>query len=243
MSLITLGVNIDHVATLRQARGGQEPDPIMTAYICEQAGADSIVAHLREDRRHMQDNDIKKLKKSVRCFNLEMSLNPEIVRLALNLKPYQATLVPEKRKELTTEGGLDVVKYFHKIKPVVEQLQTKNIRASLFIDPNRQHILASKKLGAQAIEIHTGSYANATTSRRQKQELNIIREAVTYAQSLGLIVNAGHGLNYANVQAIARIPGIKELNIGHAIIARSIVTGLYSATQDMLRLIHPSRKP
>lgn len=240
--MITLGVNIDHVATLRQARGGLDPDPIIAAHICEQAGADSIVAHLREDRRHIQDNDIKKLKKSVRCFNLEMSLNPEIVRLALNLKPYQATLVPEKRKELTTEGGLDVVKYFHKIKPAVEQLQKKNIRASLFIDAKKQHILASKESGAWAIEIHTGQYANATTIHAKRKELNIIQEAVCYARSLGLIVNAGHGLNYENVQPIAKIPGIEELNIGHAIISRSVITGLYSATQDMLRLIHPSRK-
>jgi pyridoxine 5-phosphate synthase len=240
--MVTLGVNIDHVATLRQARGGLKPNPIMAAYICEQAGADSIVAHLREDRRHIQDSDIKKLKKAVQSFNLEMSLNPDIVRLALSLKPYQATLVPEKRKELTTEGGLDVVKYFYKIKPVVEQLQKNNIRASLFIDPKRQHILASKKTGAWAVEIHTGAYANAATSRHQNKELTVIREAVVYAKSLGLIVNAGHGLNYENVQAIANIPDIEELNIGHAIIARSVVTGLYSATQEMLQLIHPKRK-
>lgn len=232
-----LGVNIDHIATLRQARGEKHPDPIVGARICEQAGAKSIVAHLREDRRHINDNDIKRLRKVVQTrFNLEMSINAKIVSIACSIKPDQATLVPEKRQELTTEGGLDVIKYFPKIKKAVRTLQKGKILVSLFVDPDKNQIVKSKQTGAESIEIHTGSYANATTKQKIQKELKKIRSAVDLGNRLGLIVNAGHGLNYHNTKAIASIKGIEELNIGHAIIARSLFVGLPKAVHEMIRI-------
>jgi len=232
-----LGINIDHVATIRQARQEFEPDPIAAAQICQQVGADSIVAHLREDRRHINDKDIQRLKKIVtRQFNLEMSIAPVIIRIALSIKPDMATLVPERRQEITTEGGLDVVKHFKRIKESVTVLQKSEIQISLFIAPQKNQIVKVLKTGARAIELHTGHYANAKTSSVIARELNKIREATRYARSLGLTVNAGHGLNYTNTKAIAQIPGIEELNIGHAIIARAVFVGLKQAVEEMLKL-------
>lgn len=233
-----LGVNVDHVATLRQARGGIEPDPVLAASICEQAGCDSIVAHLREDRRHINDADIKALRKIVTTrFNLEMSINRNIVEIAKRVLPHQATLVPERRQELTTEGGLSVVKYRKKICSVVKSFKEKEIEVSIFIDPDEGEICAAKSIGVDIIEIHTGRYSLARTKRAIEKEYKKIKEACDYALSLGLVVNAGHGLNYNNVKRIARIKGINELNIGHSIISRAVFTGLYRAVKDMKALI------
>ncbi len=233
-----LGVNIDHVATLRQARRGDDPDPVLAAQICEQAGAQSIVAHLREDRRHIQDKDILKLKKSIRTrFNLEMSVAPEIVAIALSIRPDYATLVPERRQEITTEGGLDVIKNFSRIKKNVALLQSKHIPTSLFIAPQKKQIKKSLATGASIIELHTGHYAHAQTLADVRQEIKRLKEASAYAQSLGLTVNAGHVLNYNNTQAIAQIPGIHELNIGHAIMSRAVFFGLENAVKEMLSII------
>lgn len=232
-----LGVNIDHIATLRQARRGVLPDPIAAAKICEKAGARSIVAHLREDRRHIDDRDVKQLKKTIKThFNLEMSASPAIVRIACAIKPDQATLVPEKRQEITTEGGLDVTKNFNYIKNVVAQLQQKGITVSLFIDPEKKQIIKSAQTGAESVELHTGSYANAKTKGQKQKELEKIRNGVLLGKKLGLIINAGHGLDYQNTTAIARIPGIEELNIGHSIISEAVFAGLFVAVKKMLKL-------
>jgi len=233
-----LGVNIDHVATLRQARREDEPDPLSAAMICEDAGAGSIVAHLREDRRHIHDHDIIQLRKIIRTkMNLEMSLDKEIVQIALRIKPDQATFVPEKRQEITTEGGLDVVAYSHRIKKTVEFMKKKGIIVSLFVDPERKQILESKKVGAQCIELHTGKYARAQTPRQTEKELKQLRDMTSLAKGLGLVVHAGHGLNYQNTPAVAAIPGIEELNIGHSIISRAVFVGLKQAVQEMIKLI------
>ena len=232
-----LGVNIDHVATLRQARRGLEPDPVAAAVVCLKAGAHSIVAHLREDRRHIQDRDVYALRKIIKKrFNLEMSINPGIVEVALNVKPDQVTLVPERRQELTTEGGLDVAGNYIRLSKTVERFRKKNIIVSFFIAPDRRQIDASRALGVEAIEIHTGHYADAKTAQARLKELKKIREMAHYAHRIGLIVNAGHGLNYTNTQAIARIPEIKELNTGHSIITRAISVGLPKAVREMVRL-------
>ncbi len=233
-----LGVNIDHVATLRQARRGSEPDPVNAAIICEEAGCDSIVAHLREDRRHINDSDVAKLKEKIKTrFNLEMSVNRDIVKAAMDIKPHQATLVPERREEITTEGGLDVLSNIKRISDVITKLQSGGIEVSLFIDPERGQIEASLKAGACVIEIHTGRYANATKSEEIERELSAISDAVKIARELGMVVNAGHGLNYKNVRRIADIKEIKELNIGHSIIAHSVFAGLGNAVKEMLPLI------
>lgn len=232
-----LGVNIDHVATLRQARGGNEPDPVVAAVVCEKAGCDSIVAHLREDRRHINDYDIKRLKHVVTTrFNLEMSINREIVNIARRIRPHQATLVPERRQELTTEGGLSVVKNTKKVRVAVEMLKDKRISVSLFIDPDKREIYASRSIGVDTIEIHTGKYSLAKSKNAIESEYRKIKGAVEYALSLGMIVNAGHGLSYFNVKKIARIKGINELNIGHSIISRSLFFGLYKAVKEMKEL-------
>lgn len=240
-----LGVNVDHIATLRQARGTIFPDPIKAASICEKAGADSIVCHLRQDRRHIQDRDVYILRKIIKTkFNLEMSTIEEIVKIALKVKPDEATLVPERRKELTTEGGLDVVRYKTKITKVVERLLKSGIFVSLFIDPDKRQIEASKEVGAPFIEIHTGNYAeakNAMPAYRQadkrRVELNKIKEAVKFAKCLGLRVNAGHGLDYDNVKPIAKIPDLEALNIGFSIISRAVFAGLDKAVSEMKGLI------
>ncbi|MBU0759711.1 MAG: pyridoxine 5'-phosphate synthase [Candidatus Omnitrophica bacterium] len=233
-----LGVNVDHVATLRQARGGVEPDPVIAALACEEAGCDSIVAHLREDRRHINDEDVKKLKQAVKTrFNLEMSINPDIVRIARNIRPHQATLVPERRRELTTEGGLSVTGNKAKIKRAVELLKDKGIDVSLFIDPDRREILAAKAVGVSIIEIHTGAYSLAKGREARGREYEKIRKAVDCGLSLGMLVNAGHGLDYLNVNRIANIKGVNELNIGHSIISRAVFSGLHKAVKDMKALI------
>lgn len=231
-----LGVNIDHVATLRQARRGLKPDPVAAAQICEKAGADGIVCHLREDRRHIQDADLKTLRKVVKTqLNLEMSLNPEIVEIAAKIKPDIATIVPERRQEVTTEGGLDVVKYSRRIRQVVNFLQKKGIPVSLFIDAQKNQIEESQKVGAGIIELHTGRYAHAIGPQGVR-ELNKLKTMTTFASSLGLQVSAGHGLNYQNTKAVARINGIDELNIGHSIIARAVFVGLEKAVKEMIAL-------
>ncbi len=233
-----LGVNIDHVATLRQARGTRYPDPIFAARFCESAGADSIVAHLREDRRHIQDRDMFAIKKAIGIrFNMEMSIAKDIVEVALKLRPHQATLVPEKRKELTTEGGLDVIGQFRRLKRAVEKLVRAGIEVSLFIEPDIEHIKAAEEIGANIIELHTGRYADATTRREMRFELRRIIKAGEYAFNRGLVVNAGHGLHYENVRPIAEIPEINELNIGHSIISYALLYGLKRAVKDMRRLL------
>jgi pyridoxine 5-phosphate synthase len=229
--LMRLGVNIDHVATLRQARKGDFPDPVMAARICEDAGADSIVVHLREDRRHIQDSDVKRLRSTIRTrLNLEMAIATDIVRVACSLKPDQSTLVPERRMELTTEGGLDVVKNSARLKDTVAKLQSHAIEVSLFIDPERKQIDAAYETGAQGVEFHTGSYADA---RNRKTHIRLITDAAYYAQSRGFRVAAGHGLDYANAADITAIEPIEELNIGYSIICRALLTGLYQAVRDM----------
>ena len=233
-----LGVNIDHVATIRQARGGLVPDPVMAARVCEAAGCDSIVAHLREDRRHMQDTDLYLLRKTVRTLlNMEMSIAKGIVKAALDLQPDQATLVPERRQEVTTEGGLDCVKYEKGVSAAVGKLMGRGITVSLFIDPVQKQIKAAGNTGAEFIELHTGEYANAKNEYERKAQLKKLIEATKYAKDIGLRVNAGHGLDYTNVRDIARIEDIEELNIGHSIISRAVFAGLDKAVKEMLALI------
>lgn len=233
-----LGVNIDHVATLREARRTSYPDPIEAARVCEEAGCNSIVCHLREDRRHIKDDDVWRLREIIKTrLNLEMSAAKDIVDIACKVRPDQATLVPEKRKELTTEGGLDVVKFCRTIAWTIERFNEKNIETSLFINPSRSQIDASKKAGANIIELHTGAYANAHTEASRLKELDRIRSAVEYALSIGLEVNAGHGLNYANTKDMASIKGINEFNIGHSIVARACLVGMRQAVEEMLSLI------
>lgn len=233
-----LGVNIDHVATLRQARREVEPDPIEAARICEGAGCHSIVAHLREDRRHINEKDIKELRGIIKTkFNLEMSLNQEIVKIASMIKPDQATLVPEKRQEVTTEGGLDVISHFHRIKKTIRNLKDNGIQVSLFIDPVKKQIEKSKEVGADAIELHTGQYARMKTQKTLQRELNQLKKMTQFAKNLQLVVHAGHGLKYCNAEAVARIHDIEELNIGHSIISYAVFVGLEKAVKEMLSLV------
>jgi pyridoxine 5-phosphate synthase len=233
-----LYINIDHVATLRQARRGQEPDPVEAAAVCETAGADGITAHLREDRRHMQDADIEKLRKSVRTyFNLEMACVAEMLALARRLKPEQVTLVPERREEVTTEGGLDITSDPARIRNAIEALSDAGIRVSLFIDPTRVAVEQSKKLGVPAIELHTGSYSHNPS----ETTLDALRDSARLAAELGLAVHAGHGLNLRNVAAVAAIPEIEELNIGHSIVGRAIFVGLYRAVREMREAMRAAR--
>ena len=237
-----LGVNIDHIATLRQARGTRYPDPIEAAFIAEQAGADGITLHLREDRRHIQDRDLFMLKETIQTrINFEMAVTAEMIAIAEQIKPRYCCLVPEKREELTTEGGLDVIQNLTAISAACERLARSDIEVSLFIDPDFNQINAAVTSGAPLIEVHTGRYADAETPAEAQQELERIQQAVEYANQKGLIVNAGHGLHYHNVAAIAAIPGIYELNIGHAIIARAVLTGLDEAVRQMKSLIHNAR--
>ncbi len=232
-----LGVNIDHVATIRQARRAVEPDPVWAASIAELAGCHSIVTHLRQDRRHINERDVKILRETVRTrLNLEMSCAKEIVDIACIVVPDQSTLVPEKRAELTTEGGLNITDSMKKIEKVIKRLRRKGILVSLFIDPDKKEIKASKDINADSVEIHTGRYANAVTRSQKKSELTRISDSVCYGLSLGLTVNAGHGLTYQNVKSIAAIPDIDELNIGHSIISRAVLVGLDKAVREMLAL-------
>jgi pyridoxine 5-phosphate synthase len=233
-----LGVNIDHVATLRQSRGGLDPEPTFAALIAESSGADAIVVHLREDRRHIQDADLFILRRIIRTkLNLEMSISPDIVRVAIKVRPDQATLVPEKREELTTEGGLNVTDNRPRIAKAIRDLERKDVRVSLFIDPDKSQIKAARSCGARMIEIHTGRYANASDKTKEKKELNIIRESTKFAKGIGLTVFAGHGLNYCNVFNIVKIKEIEELNIGHSIISRAIFVGLGQAVKEMKEII------
>lgn len=240
-SPIFLGVNIDHVATLRQARGTTYPRPAEAAYIAETAGADSITVHLREDRRHIQDHDLDEINEVMRThMNLEMAVTDEMIAIAKRIKPSDVCLVPEKREELTTEGGLDVAGQLDKVGVACGELSDANIRVSLFIDPDRKQLDAAVAAGAPVVELHTGKYAD-TDGDRQAAELERIIDAAKYGDELGLIINAGHGLHYENVQPIARIEQIVELNIGHAIIARAVFDGLGSAVAEMKRLMLEAR--
>jgi pyridoxine 5-phosphate synthase len=232
--LLTLGVNIDHVATIRQARRTIEPDPIAAAVLAELAGADGITAHLREDRRHMQDRDIRRLRETVRThLNLEMAATEEMVQIALEIKPDYVTLVPEKREEVTTEGGLDIAGQIERLKSVVDRLQSAGIPVSLFIDPEPTQIDASAQVKAKFIELHTGRYAEARTPLQVEQELTNLATGCELAIAAGLRVNAGHGLTYWNVRPIACLPGMEELNIGHSIISRSVLVGIDRAIREM----------
>ncbi len=237
-SPIRLGVNVDHVATLRQARHTRYPDPVHAALVAEQAGADLITMHLREDRRHIQDCDILHAKALLQTrLNFEMAVTEEMLSFAEQVRPQDACLVPEKRQELTTEGGLDVVGQFENIQRACERLSRVDVKVSLFIDPDLQQIAAAHKVGAPVIEIHTGRYAEAKTDQEQQSEFIRIVQAVEYADSLGLQVNAGHGLHYHNVAAIAALPAVCELNIGHAIVARAVFDGMATAVREMKRLM------
>mgnify|MGYP000274195043 FL=1 len=240
---IFLGVNIDHIATLRQARGTRYPSLVEAAKICENSGADSITLHLREDRRHIQDNDVEELKSCLTTkMNLEMAATDEMLKIATKILPEDCCLVPEKRQELTTEGGLDVASQLGRMKEVCSELNANNIKASLFIDADNNQIEAAVECGAPIIEIHTGHYADASTSSEKLKELQKISNACNYAHSLGLQVNAGHGLTLENTKAIAEIGTIVELNIGHSIISRALFVGLSVATSEIKQLLQEARR-
>ncbi|MBF0152255.1 MAG: pyridoxine 5'-phosphate synthase [Magnetococcales bacterium] len=237
--MMKLGVNVDHVATIRQARGTRFPDPVLLAAQAEQAGADSITVHLREDRRHIQERDVKVLLQTIQTrINLEMAATGEMVSLACQFQPADCCLVPEKREELTTEGGLDIKGHMDHLIRVVERLTRSDIRVSLFIDPELEQIEAARAVGAPVVEFHTGRYAEAATPVARRQELEKIGRATQQAREKGLVVHAGHGLTYHNVHDIAAISGIEELNIGHAIIARALSVGMDLAVRDMLDAMH-----
>ena len=232
-----LGVNIDHVATIRQARKTYEPDPVAAAVLCELAGADAITVHLREDRRHIQDRDVRVLRETVTIkLNLELSVADEIVGIACNVKPEQATVVPERRKEVTTEGGLDVVAHRAATAKAIERLRAAGISVSLFLDPDPRQIELAKQLGADAVELHTGQYA-LSRGPAQHQQLVALTTAGKFVCDLGMYLHAGHGLNYHNVVPVARIPAIRELNIGHSIVSRAVLVGLERAVREMKQLI------
>jgi pyridoxine 5-phosphate synthase len=236
-----LGVNIDHVATLRQARGTSYPDPVAAALLAEQAGADSITVHLREDRRHIQDRDVEALKEAMSTrMNLEMAVTEQMLSLACRIRPSDCCLVPENRAELTTEGGLDVIARMDSVTAACRRLSDHGIRVSLFVDPELRQLDAAREAGAPVVEIHTGAYADAPGERRGA-ELERVREAAAYARQSGLTVHAGHGLHYDNVQQIAAIPQIIELNIGHSIVARSIFEGMKAAVAEMRHLMNEAR--
>jgi len=240
--MMLLGVNIDHVATLRQARGTDYPDPLEAALAAESAGADYITLHLREDRRHIQERDVVAMRKALKTrMNLEAAATPEMITFARRIRPHDVCLVPERRSELTTEGGLDVAGKLRSVKRACQDLRRAGIRVSLFIDADRRQIDAAVAAGAPVIELHTGSYAEAGSSAGQRRQLEKIRAAAEYAAGRNLHVNAGHGLNYANVRPIAAIVHIRELNIGHAIVARSVFVGMAQAVREMRALIDPAR--
>lgn len=233
-----LGVNVDHVATVRQARRVNEPDPVTAAALAEMAGADSITVHLREDRRHIQDRDVELLRRTVKTkLNLEMAASDEMVGIALKLRPDCVTLVPEKRTELTTEGGLDVIHHRALVQRQVELLRQAGIVVSLFIAPDLEQIKAAHRVGSDYIEIHTGVYCDAGTGEQRRSELGRIETAVRAGRKLGLGVNAGHGLNYQNIRPVVALGGIDEFNIGHSIVSRAVLVGMEKAVQDMLALV------
>ena len=235
---IKLGVNIDHVATIRQARRTVEPDPVHAAVLAEVGGADSITVHLREDRRHIQDRDVRVLAETLRVpMNFEMAVSEEITAIALEVRPYQASLVPEKREEVTTEGGLDVVGQHDRVAKCMEKLSAAGVRVSLFIDPDPQQIEASKQLGVPAVELHTGCYADATTDEARAAELAKLAEASCLVRNLDMTLHAGHGLTYQNVMPVAAIKDMAELNIGHSIVSRAVLTGFEAAVREMKTLI------
>lgn len=235
-----LGVNVDHIATVRQARCGRWPDPVEAARICEQAGADSIVCHLREDRRHIQDEDVRRLKASLRTrLNLEMSIAPDIVDVACSVRPFQVTLVPERRQELTTEGGLDVVRLRPRLRPLVRRFQARGIAVSLFIDPVAAQLQAAREIKAPMVELHTGRYADAATATARSREFAAIARAARQGRELGLAVAAGHGLDYDNTGPITALSEIEEVNIGFSIVTRALTVGLARAVTDMVALLAP----
>lgn len=241
MSSIHLGINVDHVATLRQARGTTYPDPVFAAQLAEQSGADSITVHLREDRRHIQDRDVRLCQQALQTrMNLEMAATEEMVAIAREVRPSDCCLVPERRAEVTTEGGLNVVSQESQIKEMTAKLKEAGIRVSLFIDPEHAQIDAALRVGAPVVELHTGAYAEASGEHRAR-ELKRVQEAARYAARIGLTVHAGHGLNYHNVEPIAAIPEIVELNIGHAIVARAVIDGFRIAVAEMKRLMIEAR--
>ncbi|MCK4648918.1 pyridoxine 5'-phosphate synthase [bacterium] len=239
--MVRLGVNVDHVATVRQARRASEPDPLEAALLAQEAGADSIIVHLREDRRHIQDRDVKVLRKKVKRLNLEMAVTEEILKIACKIRPDQATLVPEKRQELTTEGGLDVAGNLKKISKAVTRLKKKRTLVSLFVDPDLRQVKASAETGAQMVELHTGCYAEAKSKKKKDEELKRIVKTARKARELGLEVSAGHGITYRNVSRIVKIPEIEELNIGHNIIARAVMVGMKEAVKEMLNLMRKKK--
>ncbi|WP_457567516.1 pyridoxine 5'-phosphate synthase [Desulfurobacterium sp.] len=242
MSVIRLGVNIDHVATIREARKTFEPDPVHAAVIADLAGADQITLHLREDRRHIQDRDLKLIREVVHSkINLEMAATDEMVEIALSVRPHQVTLVPEKREEVTTEGGLDVKGQKERIAEIVGRLKSAGIVVNLFIDPEKSQIEAAAEVGADAVELHTGEYANAKNEAEIEKELHRLKVAAKHARELGLKVYAGHGLTYKNVKPVAEIEEIEELNIGHSIVANAVLKGLSDAVKEMKRLINEAR--
>lgn len=238
---LELGVNIDHIATLRQARGTSYPDLLEAGFLVKEAGADAITIHLREDRRHIQDADVYDIRKNIKTrLNLELAVTDEMVGIACDVQPEDACVVPEKREELTTEGGLDIIGQFERIKKATKQLTDQYIRVSLFIEPSIEHIKRVPDIGAPVIELHTGTYANATGDD-QLRELERIVKATEYAKAQGIQVNAGHGLDYSNTTAIAEIPDIQELNIGHSIVARALFVGVSRATRQMIEVMNAAR--
>jgi pyridoxine 5-phosphate synthase len=239
MTPMRLYVNIDHVATVRQARRTDEPDPLEAAMLCEAGGADGITVHLREDRRHIQDHDVERLAPAVGVLNLELATSAEIVGLACRLRPYQATLVPERREEITTEGGLDLSRPSPRLREAIRRLDEAGIRVSLFLDPEPATLDAAKDLGVPAVELHTGRYAH--TWRESDRALDELRRAARHAADMGLFVHAGHGLTYRNVVPVAAIPEIEELNIGHSVVSRAVMTGMRTAVEEMARLVKGAR--
>jgi pyridoxine 5-phosphate synthase len=235
--MIRLGVNLDHVATIRQARRGVEPDPLAAAVLALLGGADGITLHLREDRRHIQERDVRLMRAIVGRLNLEMAAVPEIVALACEVRPDEATLVPERRQELTTEGGLDVIGNCKAVEDTMVQLRKCGVEVSLFVDPDERQIEAAKLLGAKAVEIQTARYSEARTPQERDEQLRLLREAAAFARQAGLHVHMGHGLNYCNVQAVARINGVEELNIGHSIVSRAVLVGMERAVREMKEAI------
>jgi len=240
--MIRLGVNLDHVATVRQARRGLEPDPVAAAVLAVLGGADGITVHLREDRRHIQDRDVRLLRDVVHDrLNLEMAAVDAMVDIACAVKPDEATLVPEKRQELTTEGGLDIVTHQEQVRRAMQRLKSAGIEVSLFIDPDQRQIETARILGATAVEIQTARYAEARTPADVERELSLLEQAAQWARDHNLHVHMGHGLNYVNVQRVARIPGLEELNIGHSIVSRAVLVGMERAVREMKRAIDTSR--